>query len=107
MTDWRKISEFDIDELGDDEFLVAIKVPAALAINGIGSHVPFLAQWEPDRDENGEFRGEPRFQGEWRHIDEFKDCEPEAFAEIDPYEPDDGDGAELPSDVVELESAAA
>ena len=88
MTNWLKISEFTPEDFEDEEFLVAIKLPAP---NGGVSdfYTPFLSQWEPDRDEDGQPHGEPRFQGKWRHVDEFMRCEPAAFAEIEPYEPDE------------------
>jgi hypothetical protein len=102
MTNWQPVSEFDPTEFEYEEFLVAVR----LRPGGPSVYAPFLARLEPDRDENGNPNGEPRFEGEWRHVDEWKDCEPVAFAEIEPYEPDEDDEEEE-STVTDPEPAAA
>jgi hypothetical protein len=95
MTNWLPIEKFNADAFEGEEFLVAIKLPAQEG-GTTDFHTPFIAQWEPDRDEDGEPSGEPRFQGEWRHVDGWENCEPAAFAEIDPYEPDEVEGELAP-----------
>lgn len=89
MIDWEKIAEFNAEEIGDQEFLVWLPIPPDGAF--------FVSQWHADLmpTEGGHEgppaeagTGEPRFQGEWRHVAEWEDFEPIAFALVNPYEPE-------------------
>jgi hypothetical protein len=82
---WQDISAFTpaVYEDGGD-FLVWVPIPDT-GENG-ESGAPFIAQWGRDfivsEDTEPHEAGEPRFQGEWRHIKEFENLEPVALVPV-------------------------
>jgi len=86
-TNWRPISEFKPESHDEADFLIWLPIPNT-GPNG-ESGAPFIAQWHEDN-----MFGDPGFTGEWRHIEEFEELEPVAFAMIDPCTLFDGEKLE-------------